>query len=190
LLLASDYPEVKAVVAIAPSSVVFPGPPTGALDALGGQHSAWSLGGRELAFVPMPLSWATLRGLITGKRTRMFERALRNTEAVKAAAIPVEHIHGPILLVSFTADQIWPSTLMSDQVVQRLRDYHFGYYYEHAAYAAGHSQWSIKPCHENILNFLKNHGLPGAVPRGAEGGGPAAGGPGRQPKAAGAGGLN
>jgi dipeptidyl aminopeptidase/acylaminoacyl peptidase len=36
LLLGTMHPEVKSVVAIAPSSVVFPGPPTGILDALWG----------------------------------------------------------------------------------------------------------------------------------------------------------
>ena len=50
LLLGSCYPEISAVIAIAPSSVVFPGPPTGTLDALRGQHSAWSLNGHELSF--------------------------------------------------------------------------------------------------------------------------------------------
>ena len=173
LLLGSRYPEVRAVVAIAPSSVVFPGPPTGKLDALRGQHSAWSLSGHELAFVPMPYSWTTLRGMITGKRTRMFEDALRDSGHAKRAAIPVERIQGPILLTSFTRDQIWPSTLMSEQIVQRLRDSKFRFYYEHAKYEAGHSQWSLKPCRSNILAFLKERVLtpsaqhPGAAPKDA-----------------------
>ncbi len=159
LLLGSRHPEIRAVVAIAPSSVVFPGPPTGKLDALRGQHSAWSLNGQELAFVPMPYSWTTLRGMITGQRTRMFEKALRNFERVKRAAIPVERIQGPILLVSFKRDQVWPSTLMSEQIVLRLRDSTFRFHYEHAAYDAGHSQWSIQPCRTHILNFLRERVL-------------------------------
>ncbi len=162
LLLGSRYPEVTAVIAIAPSSVVFPGPPTGKLDALGTQHSAWSFNGKELSFVPMPYSWTTLRGMITGKRTRMFEKALRNSKRVKEAAIPVETIQGPVLLASFTRDQIWPSTLMSEQIVQRLRDSKFRFHYEHATYDAGHSQWSIKPCRTNILNFLRKRVLTSA----------------------------
>lgn len=160
LLLGSRYREITAVIAIAPSSVVFPGPPTGMFDALRGQHSAWSFKGKELRFVPMPYSWTTLRGMISGKRTRMFEKALRNPKRVKEAAIPVETIQGPILLVSFTRDQIWPSTLMSEQIVQRLRDKKCRFHYEHAAYDALHSQWSISPCRTNILNFLKDRVRP------------------------------
>ncbi len=165
LLLGSRYPEVSAVIAIAPSSVVFPGPPRGTVDALRAQHSAWSFNGQELSFVPMPYSWTTLRGMITGKRTRMFEKALRNAGRVKKAAIPVERIQGPIFLASFTRDQIWPSTLMSEQIVQRLRDSKFRFHYEHAAYDAGHSQWSIQPCRTNIVNFLRERVLTSARER-------------------------
>jgi uncharacterized protein len=157
LLLGSTYLEVKAVVAIAPSSVVFPGPPIGILDALGGQHSAWSLQGQEIAFVPIPYSWTTLQGMITGKRTRMFAEALRNTDVTEAAAIPVEKTQGPILLESFTQDQIWPSTLMASQLVGRLKDNGFRYYSKHSAHDTTHSNWSFEPCWKNILAFLKEY---------------------------------
>ena len=165
LLLGSRYPEVTAVIAIAPSSVVFPGPPTGMLDALRGQHSPWSVDGKELSFVAMPYTWTTLRGMITGKRTRMFEKALQNSGRVKKATIPVEKIQGSILLVSFTRDQIWPSTLMSEQIVQRLRGSRFRFHYEHVAYNAGHSQWSVEPCRTKILSFLKERVLTPAAKR-------------------------
>jgi uncharacterized protein len=155
LLLGSMCPEVKAVVAIAPSSVVFPGPPTGIRDALLGQHSAWGLGGREITFVPLPYSWTTLQGMVTGQRTRMFEEALRNTDAVEAAAIPVEKTRGPILLESFTQDQIWPSTHMSSQLEKRLNDNGFRHYYKHTAHNTTHSNWSFELCWTNILTFLK-----------------------------------
>ncbi len=159
LLLGSRYPEVKAVVAIAPSSVVFPGPPTGKLDVLRGQHSAWSLDRHELAFVPIPYSWTTLRGMITGKRTRMFEKALQDSRHRQAAAIPVEKTQGHILLASFTRDQVWPSSLMSEQIMQRLRQSGFRFHSEHAAYNAGHSEWSIEPCRTKILTFLRERFL-------------------------------
>jgi hypothetical protein len=155
LLLGSHYLEVTSVVAIAPSSVVFPGPPTGLLDAWRGQHSAWSLNGEELAFVPMLYSWITLQGMITGRRTWMFERALRNARYMEEAIIPVEKIRGPILLTSFTRDKVWPSTLMSGQIMRRLDEHKFGYHHEHARYNAGHSNWNIQPCREKILDFLK-----------------------------------
>jgi pimeloyl-ACP methyl ester carboxylesterase len=159
LLLGSRYPQVKTVVAIDPSSVVFPGPPTSLLDAIGKEHSAWSEKGQELPFVRIPYSWTTIKGMASGKRTRMFEDALGDTLQVNAAAIPAEKIQGPILLVSFKHDQVWPSPLMCDQIVKRLRDSSFSYYYEHACYNGGHSEWSIAACHRNILTFLNERFL-------------------------------
>jgi uncharacterized protein len=155
LLLGSQYSEVKGIVAIAPSSVVFPGPPTGFLDALKGQHSAWSENGKELSYVPIPFSWTTILGMISGKRTRMFEKALKNTQRVKMSEIPVEKIQGPILLVSFTQDQVWPSTFMSDQIMNRLHENNFLFHYEHVAYDGGHSEWSVEPRRTKILTFLR-----------------------------------
>jgi len=172
LLLASVYPQVKAVVAIAPSSVVFPGPPTGILDALRGQHSAWSLGGREVPFLRIPYSLATLQGLMSDRRTRMFEKALANARGVEKAAIRVEKARGPILLISFTRDQIWPSTFMSEQLSRRLAAHGFGFQWQHQAYARKHSDWSFEPCWTSILAFLRgqcetpgDHPAPGCSSR-------------------------
>jgi acetyl esterase/lipase len=155
LLLGSSCTEVNAVVAIAPSSVVFPGAPKNMLDALRGQPSAWSRLGHDMPFVPLVYSWITLRGLLTGRRTRMFEQALRNDAAVKAASIPVERILGPVLLESFTRDQVWPSTFMANQVASRLVDRGFRFYFKHNAYDTAHSNWSFEPCWKNILGFLR-----------------------------------
>jgi hypothetical protein len=61
---------------------------------------------------------------------------------------------------------------MSEQIVQRLRDSKFRFYYEHAKYDTGHSQWSLKRCRANILAFLKERVLtpalqrPGTAPKG------------------------
>lgn len=154
LVLASRRDDVKAVVAIAPSSVVFPGPPTGIIDALRGQHSAWSEKGRELPFVPIPYSLTSLTGMISGRRTAMFESALQDEEHARAAAIPVERIDAPILLVSFTRDQVWPSRSMSEHIARRLREKRFRPYFEHAVYDGRHSEWTIDACRRNILAFL------------------------------------
>jgi fermentation-respiration switch protein FrsA (DUF1100 family) len=157
LLAGSLFTEIKAVAAIAPSCVVFPGPPLGLGDILGGQHSAWSLEGRETAFVPVPYTWTTLQGMVSGRRTRMFEEALLNRDAVSRAAIAVEKIKGPILIESFLRDQIWPSTSMSNQIIDRLKDKGFAYPFKHSAHDSTHSDWSFEPCWKDILEFLKEH---------------------------------
>jgi hypothetical protein len=80
-------------------------PPSGIPGAFG-QHSIWSEKGQELPFVPMPYSCITLKGMISGKRTLMFEKALRNTRRVKEAAIQAGKIQGSILLVPYNAKKV------------------------------------------------------------------------------------
>ena len=71
---------------------------------------------------------------------RAYERPLKgNGRALAAAAIPVEKIGGPVLLVSGTDDQIWPAARLSEMVVGRLRANRHPFAYEHLCYrGAGH----------------------------------------------------
>jgi hypothetical protein len=55
------------------------------------------------------------------------------------AAIPVERAHAPLLLISGDDDGVWPSAMMAEAVVARLKQSHFPYAVEHLKYAhAGH----------------------------------------------------
>jgi len=59
--------------------------------------------------------------------------------ALARAPIPVENIHGAILLISGRDDGVWPSSEMSEAIVARLQRNHFAYPYEHLTYdRAGH----------------------------------------------------
>jgi len=161
LLLASRYSQIKAVVALVPSYVVFPGNPTGFFDALAGQHSAWSYQGQPLPFVPMPVSLTSARGLLTvwtgsPDTVSMFDEALQNKMAVEAAAIPVEDIGGPMLCISELHDEQWRSTLMCAQIMERLDQNGFPFFHEHISYDRPHG-WCGAECGEKIVDFLGEH---------------------------------
>jgi dienelactone hydrolase len=47
---------------------------------------------------------------------------LKDQEAVKKAAIPVEKINGPVLLISGKDDRTLPSAELAEEVVKRLRE--------------------------------------------------------------------
>jgi dienelactone hydrolase len=134
LLLGATFPRIHAVVALVPSHVMQAGVETG---GEAGQPS-WSLGGAPLPFVPRA-------SLTTGMvepiaNTPLFLAAFEDAAAVERAAIPVERIQGPVLLVSGLDDQMWPSTLMAEQVMARLRAHQHPYPFTHLTYAdAGHS---------------------------------------------------
>jgi dienelactone hydrolase len=69
-----------------------------------------------------------------------FLALLDDSAAAARAEIPVERIHGALLLISGRDDGIWPSTPMADRVMSRLRQHRFPYAYEHHSYdSAGHA---------------------------------------------------
>ncbi len=144
LLLGSMVPQVRAIVAYAPSSVVW---------AAGGRDKdtraivpSWTHRGEPLPFAPLPLRQFIFRSAIPVallKRPVMFRdlfrSGLRNSKSIAAAAIPVERIGGPILLVSGGDDHLWPAAEMSEAILARLKRHHFPHRVEHLHYPhAGH----------------------------------------------------
>jgi dienelactone hydrolase len=131
LLIASRHPEIKAVVAAVPSSVVWQG--INFTDYMS-VKSSFSAGGRPVAYVPYDQS-APFTSVLD-----LYQRSLKHIGKHPEAAIPVERINGPVLLLSGKADALWPSTEMSEQVIARLDARGFKHKHQHLAYDdAGHS---------------------------------------------------
>src|SRR5439155_11689900 len=99
-LMATLRPEVRAVVAVAPSCVVWPGP-----GASGYFHSAWSLNGKEMPYVPVRFSkgvGAFLKEVTGGTQIEhrpLFEDAVKDKPAVENATIHAERLHAAVLLI-------------------------------------------------------------------------------------------
>jgi dienelactone hydrolase len=144
LLCASRFSRIRAVVAYAPGSVAW---------AAGGRDNStgeivpcWTWKGEPLPFAPLPLRGFMLRSAVPVVALRrpvmfrnLFRMALRNREAVARAAIPVEQIRGPVLLVSGGDDHVWPAAEMSEAIVARLKHHSFPHPVEHLHYPrAGH----------------------------------------------------
>ncbi|NNE02927.1 MAG: hypothetical protein HKN52_07155 [Eudoraea sp.] len=132
LLMASRNSEIKCIAAIAPGSAVFQGFKPPKFPVL----SSWSLNGEDLEFVPNAYD---KRFFETYDGMYLWYRTLSQHDKVEKASIPVENIHGDILLVSGVKDKIWPSTYMSEQIISRLNIAKFENNYEHIALPfAGH----------------------------------------------------
>ena len=132
LLLASEYPDIKAVVAIVPGSAVFPA----LTDAM--TTPGFSLRDQSLPFVPM--TWGATPDLLVGNLRGAFETIMRDEAAMVRAAIPVEKINGPVYFVSAAADEMWPSRDMADAMMQRLQARGFRHHAEHLVVQGGHSE--------------------------------------------------
>lgn len=147
LLLGSRYKDIRCVVSIVGSNAVFPGHT---------QHfstSCFTYEGKELPFVPV--NEAAIPFLMQRDLRGAFEAMLQDTAAAAKAAIPVEHIHGPVLFLSATKDEICPSTPMAESMVARLKSHNFRYPFVHKAFEGGHTE-PLKNF-DLVFGFLEEH---------------------------------
>ena len=119
LMIGALRPDVAGVIAYSPQALRWA--------AVGGGGPAWTLNG-----VPLPYAEG-----VYNRATPMsqFTDVLDGPADVRdAAAIDVERIHGPVLLISSRADALSPSARMANDIEARLRAHGFSYRVENVQY--------------------------------------------------------
>ena len=149
LLLASYYPDIKAAIGLVPGNAVFM-----ALTSTA-DTSSFSLNGESLPFVPVSESAVPFFSDPNRHWRRAWEEMLKDTAAVEKAAIAVERINGPILLVSARRDEMWPSMEMSEDIARRLAKHNFPFKFEHVVIDGSHNDVYAHPALSE--NFLRTH---------------------------------
>ena len=138
LQLGSMFQEVRGVIGYVPSHVIW----SGIGNAGRGEAFAWTYDGAGLPFVGNAMSPEQATEIFSQERiplTPMFLINLKNEAGYQDAMIPVERINGPVLLLSGSDDQMWPSSLMGERVIERLKTHGHPYFHQHIAYPnAGH----------------------------------------------------
>ena len=119
LLVGSLRPDVAGVIAYSPQEVRW--------GAVGGGGAAWTLNGVPLSYAQTVYNRATPMSQFTDVLDGPVD--VRN-----AAAIEVEHIHGPVLLISSRADAMSPSARIANDIEARLRANRFAYRIENVQY--------------------------------------------------------
>lgn len=112
LLVATRHPELRAVVAGVPSSVVWPGIRFTTLNTA----SSWTLGGRPLPF--LPYGPFRLR-MLTGDIGVVYRDGIKKLDAHPDTEIRIERIKAPVLLICGERDKLWPSCPMSRHLEAR-----------------------------------------------------------------------
>lgn len=148
LLLASRNPSIKAVMAFAPSGVVWQGLNFANPMNMG---PAWTIDGKALPY----LAPDGMKYRPGASMKPMFDSALAGNPGADID-IPVERIKAPILLLSGKADALWPSYDMSEAIMARLKAADFPYAYQHLAYeGAGHMVFMGEPDSANAQAMAK-----------------------------------
>jgi len=119
LMIGSLRPDVAGVIAYSPQELRW--------GAVGGGDAAWTLHGTPLPYAEGVYNRATPMSQFTDILDGPAD--VRN-----AAAIEVEHVHGPVLLISSRADALSPSARMANDIEARLRANGFLYRVENVQY--------------------------------------------------------
>lgn len=139
LLLASMFPEIKAVVAYASGSLIG----TGIDREHSGNVSSWSYQGNPLPFAhckATPEFTAQFRAGAPLRLLLLNEPCLKDQEAIRGAVIPVEKIKGAVLLITGGDDQTGHSSLSAEMIMRTLKEHKHAYPYQHLSYkSAGHA---------------------------------------------------
>ena len=158
LLAASRNPDVRVVVALTPAAHSWEGQTMRFFSPDYRPVASWSLGGKSFPYVPYKVTKEMKETYMKGELASFvpFYRdglSEADAETVGKAAIPVEKIQGPILLVSGTDDQCWPAGESCAAIMARLKQAKFPYEVKHLSIEKGG--------HGSCLPFFvtANHGL-------------------------------
>lgn len=139
LLLGATCNDYRAVVAWVPSGYIWQGISQNMRLA-----SSWSRKGQGLPYITGVLTPEDIAKYRKGEMDsirQFYALGLEQADPLKIeqATIQVEKIKAPILLVSGTDDQTWPSAEFSDAIMQRLEKYSHAYEDKHIrCEGAGH----------------------------------------------------
>lgn len=168
LLAASNFPWIRAVVALAPSDVVWEG---WGWSVTPGTRSSFSLYGRPLPYVPFQGFLEEMEKMRTGApiHIRRFHDQGRaaHADAVAAARIPVERFRGKLMLVAGEDDQSWNSAAMARSIAERRAAAGLEtmtLIYPHAGHLLNGNGWS-PTTHYNV-GQEQSGGTPSATARG------------------------
>lgn len=143
LLVGSQFDSVGLVVAYVPSCYVWPAPSW--MDGIGEGEPTWTLDGESLPFLPIDeyvYEDDNIEAALGVNEPNAATLAVERSSATEKerAAIPVENIDGPVLLVSGQDDTVWPSALLAERAASRLAANDHPWQFEHLSFPdAGHT---------------------------------------------------
>lgn len=154
LLLASLSDVGDAHVAMTPSDVVWQASNPTLL-----RKSSWTHLGQPLPYVRYPwFSRATMKALLDLSHSKdLHALAMRKAKNLNEARIPIERATTPILIQAGTKDEVWPTVLMSERLLEGLRALNPNANAELRTYELGHSVARDATVRADALRFFAQH---------------------------------
>ncbi|WFR57249.1 acyl-CoA thioester hydrolase/BAAT C-terminal domain-containing protein [Anaerocolumna sp. AGMB13025] len=97
-------------------------------------NSCWSYKGRELSFTPYKTRIISKLKMLLIEKQFSLMSINRDKNVTEESVIPVEQIHGSILLMSTQADTVWPCDIYAKKIKERLAVNHFSYEVQHISF--------------------------------------------------------
>lgn len=161
LLVASTYPDVKAVVAVVPAPFAWFGMGEGGTP----EGCSWSWQGRALPCVsPDPTAGRRAsESMMAGRPVSFresYEWARRRQDLVREAMFPLERIQGPVLCLAGDDDQVWNSRAHCEMTMDYLARHQHGRADQMISFAdAGHLFWLAQRGPASARNSAAGHGF-------------------------------
>ena len=139
LLTASFRPDVRSVVAMGPSGVVWGGIPKSPRPS---PVAAWTYEGKPLPFLSAKAPSELMQEFYAKGplQSRLYDFLFSDAKAVEQATIPIERIHGQVLLISGKEDRVWGSPIMAQRIMDRAQQFDRAGSFSNISYeGAGHN---------------------------------------------------
>jgi dienelactone hydrolase len=140
LLAAAQSPEIKSVIAMSPSNVVWGG--ISKSPELRGSVSAWTYEGKPLPFLSAKATPELMQEFYAkgALHSGLYDYLFSDRDAVKQATIPIERIRGSVLLISGAEDRVWGSPIMAQKIMERAMQFNRADSFTSLSYdGAGHN---------------------------------------------------
>lgn len=134
LIAASIFPDLSCVIVRVPSHFVSEGLSGSGKNKAPSGTSCWSYQGKDLPYAPYRSRSFNILQMFLREKEMHIITFNRDKDVTPETLIPIERIQAPVLMLSSTHDEVWPSFESASYMESRLTEIGFPYPHKHVAY--------------------------------------------------------
>ncbi len=134
LIAASMFPDLSCVIVRVPSHFVSEGLSGNGKNKAPSGTSCWSYQGKDLPYAPYRSRSFNILQMFLQEKEMHIITFNRDKDVTPETLIPIDRIQAPVLMLSSTHDEVWPSFESASYMESRLTEIGFPYSHKHVAY--------------------------------------------------------